>query len=326
MTKALAALGILLGVAALAIGLTLLARDDPSAAPPSPAVSREDPPDFSFALIGDLPYRPEQEAGMAAIVQEINADPEVAFTIHDGDIKGGGQPCDDAVYTREASRFSRFEKPLVYTPGDNEWTDCFRRDAGGYDPQERLAHLRRTFFGNPSQSQGRSPLRLDFQSASYPENTRWHHGGITFATLHVVGSNNNRPSSGAPGGDEREFRARNSANLQWLRSTFSTAAAMRSAGVVVVMQANIVEADVLHPSGFGELAAQLRSQVREFGRPVVLVHGDTHLFRVDEPPLGGPPLQNLTRVETIGDPDVGWVKATVNRSAEEMFAFEPRRP
>ena len=40
----------------------------------------------------------------------------------------------------------RFEGPLVHTPGDNEWTDCYRKKAGEFDPLERLAKVRAMFF------------------------------------------------------------------------------------------------------------------------------------------------------------------------------------
>jgi hypothetical protein len=326
MRKNFAALFAVLAVLAGAVAVVIATRQAPEP-PTQPPKTFEDRPDFSFALIGDMPYRPEQEAAMEAIVNAINSDPEVVFTIHDGDIKGGGQPCNDAVYAREARRFATFEEALIYTPGDNEWTDCFRANSGGYDPLERLAHLRRTFFASPSLSLGRTPLPLDYQSVVYPENAQWQYGGITFATLHVVGSNNNRPATAAPGGDEDEFRARNEANIEWLRSTFARAKQERSAGVVITMQANMLEGDLLRPSGFTDFLQALRSEVAGFGKPVVLVHGDTHLFRVDEPLLdSGPRLKNLTRVETFGDIDIGWVRATVNLSAKEVFTFEPRTP
>jgi hypothetical protein len=327
MRKVVAAVLFLLAVAAFAIAFAARAPQEAPRPPAGPREARPDPPDFSFALIGDMPYRPEQEAAMGAIVSAINSDPEVAFTIHDGDIKGGGQACSDEVYAREARRFATFDKALIYTPGDNEWTDCFRANAGGFNALERLAHLRRTFFANPSLSLGARPQALDYQSAAYPENSRWEYGGITFATLHVVGSNNNRPATAAPGGNEDEFRARNQANIEWLRSTFERAKQERSAGVVIAMQANMLEGDLLRPSGFTDFRQALRREVAEFGKPVVLVHGDTHLFRVDEPLLdSGPPLKNLIRVETFGDLDIGWVRATVNLSAGEIFTFEPRRP
>ena len=42
---------------------------------------------------------------------------------------------------------------------------------------------------------------------------------------------------------------------------------------------------------------------------VVIVHGDTHYFKIDKPLHGRHPLMpNLTRVETFGSPNIHWIK------------------
>jgi hypothetical protein len=44
-------------------------------------------------------------------------------------------------------QFNALPHPLIYTPGDNEWTDCHEgRNVAGLDPLERLAKLRTVFF------------------------------------------------------------------------------------------------------------------------------------------------------------------------------------
>ena len=53
------------------------------------------------------------------------------------------------MYVKQKVFFSLFESPLIYTPGDNEWTDCHRRSNGGYDPLERLGRLRDVLFDEP---------------------------------------------------------------------------------------------------------------------------------------------------------------------------------
>jgi len=63
-----------------------------------------------------------------------------------------------------------------------------------------------------------------------------------------------------------------------------------------------------------------------FGRPVVLVHGDTHYFRIDQPFLGAKSqrrIENLTRVETFGNPDTHWVRVTINPRDPNVFTFRP---
>ena len=98
---------------------------------------------------------------------------------------------------RRLSQFNASIHPLIYTPGDNEWTDCHdAQGTKGGNPLERLARLRSLFFAD-EQSLGRRKVTLTRQSrssdpvfAKYRENVRWDHGGVTFVTIHVVGSNN----------------------------------------------------------------------------------------------------------------------------------------
>ena len=66
--------------------------------------------------------------------------------------------------------------------------------------------------------------------------------------------------------------------------------------------------------GFRELLATLGAETRAYGGQVLLVHGDTHRYRVDQPPLENPsdaPLANFTRVEVFGYPEMNWVRVRV---------------
>ena len=66
---------------------------------------------------------------------------ELAFVVHDGDLKSGSSLCSDEVLRDMLDVFQASKTPLVYVPGDNEWTDCHRASNGGYDPLERLDNL-----------------------------------------------------------------------------------------------------------------------------------------------------------------------------------------
>jgi hypothetical protein len=70
----------------------------------------------------------------------------------------------------------------------------------------------------------------------------------------------------------------------------------------------------------------LRTETMNFSGQVVLVHGDSHYFKMDKPinlPSGGV-LANFTRVETFGARQTHWVQATVDPSDPNLFEFEPR--
>ena len=284
---------------------------------------------FTFALIGDMPYGPEGDSKFPNTVADINADDNLSFVVHDGDIKNGSSLCDNEMFLNRLYLFNTFTQPLIYVPGDNEWTDCHRANNGSYDPLERLAFLRALFFAD-DQSLGARTMTLERQSAdpeyaSYPENVRWTVKGVMFAGMHVVGSNNNFGRT--PAGDA-EYAARNAANLAWLAGTFARARAEGHKAVMLIMQANPnFELSPAQRTGFNDFLAALQAETLAYGRPVVLVHGDSHYFRIDKPMLGaqsGRRVERFTRVETFGERDNHWLHVTVDPTNPNVFIFDQR--
>ncbi len=276
---------------------------------------------FTFAAIGDVPYGPPEE--LSALAVRLNRQP-LAFTLHLGDIKTGSSRCSDDVYLKVRGLFNEFEQPLIYTPGDNEWTDCHRMLAGAYDPLERLEKIRSLFFAT-TDSHGKRKLTLqsqrgDTRHARHVENLRWAHGRVSFATLHLVGSNNNwQPELPSVS----EFAAREEANLAWLRATFAAAKTRNDIAVVLAMQADTFFVESGPASGFTRWLHALADEVAHWGKPVLLLQGDSHRFRVDRPlrNVDGKPLMNLLRVVVPGErhPDAVLIEV------DEADAAEPFR-
>ncbi|PAW69084.1 MAG: hypothetical protein B9S34_00125 [Opitutia bacterium Tous-C1TDCM] len=291
---------------------------------PAPAASAR----FTFAAVGCMPYGrlPGSQEGFARVIAEINRH-RPAFSVHLGDIFGGEEDATDALYLKRRAEFDTFSTALVYTPGDNEWTDAHR---SGHEPQERLAFLRRTFFAD-ERSRGAQPLdlvtqRRDPAFAAYVENARWSRGGVIFATLHLVGSaNNHQPKF--PGAVE-EWRAREAANVAWLRAVFAEATRTAAPGVAFFFQANAVSANggPTHDPGFTAVLAALETEARAFGKPVLLVHADEHRYRL-EPGIrlrrDADPVPNVTRLETFGAGDFHAVLVTVDPASPRVFLAGP---
>ena len=100
------------------------------------------PSAYAIGLWGDMPYNADQQTtGVPNLIADMNRR-HLAFIAHDGDIKSGSEQCTDDVYTRALGYFNSSKAPAMFTPGDNEWTDCDRANNGAYDSLERLAHLR----------------------------------------------------------------------------------------------------------------------------------------------------------------------------------------
>lgn len=310
---------------------------------------------YAIGLWGDLPYSVAQEAGVANLIADMNSQ-NLAFTAHDGDLKqGSNSPCDATLYAKSLGYFNSLKAPAVFTPGDNDWTDCDRANNGGYNSLERLDYERSVFFNTPY-TMGQRTFRQEVQSTpgclwfTSPtdrpcvENRRWMLGRVMYATLNVAGSCNNLCDT-AP--NAAEFTARNAANIAWMQETFAAAKNKGAVAVMLITQANpgfdesdttrapkrnpntLVETDVL-PDGYKDYLLALRAEVVAFKLPVAYVHGDSHYFRVDKPLLDstGKRLENFTRVETFGNNaqngtnDVQWLKVLVDPKSREVFAYQ----
>ena len=288
------------------------------AAPAASAQSRSGGDEFAFIAFGDLPYYPggTRDAHYSRLIDAVNAaGPD--FVIHVGDFKSGSSLCSDERFQIELDRMNSFDSALIYTPGDNDWTDCHRTNNGRYDPVERLTRLRAMFFtGN--RSLGRRPIDLLRQpsvdrDAPTIENVFWWHNDIAFATVHVVGSENNDD-------DASEFGPRDAANTAWINRTFAEATAARSPAVVLALHADMFESS----RGFRDTLRAIGAGARTFGGPVLLIHGDSHRLVIDQAMMDvSPDLDNVTRLQVFGDSEVHAVRVIVDPDSPGVFSFQP---
>jgi hypothetical protein len=155
---------------------------------------------------------------------------------------------------------------------------------------------------------------------------------VVFASINAPGPNDDVPNVD-------ESNARRAANVAWLESAFDEAQATNAPGVMIIWQVDPWQP--LWRKTWTYIMGELRERTLAFGKPVVLVHGDTHVFRIDK---GGWPeangamkgawddVPNFTRVEThAGGPVNGsqttplepslWVRATVDPLNPNVFSF-----
>lgn len=278
--------------------------------------------EFRFVAFGDMPYRSEDFSRLDNLIRDVNAFTP-AFTIHVGDFKSGGSKCADGAFLTMRDYLNKFDGPLIFRPGDNDWSDCDRRSNGSYDPNERLAFLRNIYFPSHA-SLGRSPKDLirqsDFESwSAYVENAMWIHGGVAFATFHMVGWDNNR------GDDEAEFRARNAADIAWIQRVFAEAEHQGLAGVTLAFHADPF--GLFAPAAaFGDVLAAIGAGATALNRPVLLIHGDGHSYTVDHPLRDSRTREKIgtvTRVEVFGGADMHAVEVVVDRNSPELFRITP---
>jgi len=325
-------------IIAVAVATVLAAASPAGARTPHPASGHG--PASTIAVIGDIPYGDALIAQFPSDIAEINADPHVSRVLHLGDIKNGSSLCDTSYFRARFADFQTFEDPLVYTPGDNEWTDCHRANNGGYLPTERLDMIRRVFFPRHGRTLGERTRRVDYQSERFPENVRWTQSRVQFGTVHVVGSNDDHapwfgdridPTTGQPlpetrsegAARAREYTAREAAALDWIDAIFDSAERRNAPAVALGMQADMWDASAPPTalSAFEPIKAVLAERVEKFAKPVLLLEGDSHLFRIDTP--AGMPA-NLTRVIVQGATSTprAWLRLHVDPRTESVFSCE----
>ncbi len=238
---------------------------------------------FHFVAIGDTAYNPQRDYPIyERLIEAINQS-NPAFTIHVGDT-WGATPCTEENHLWVRGWFDKYTHPVVYTPGDNEWTDCREpavleaygrfvtgsatdqdmallnsvrgldnalAGAGYADTIASLNTIRQVFFSNPvSQGSVKMPLIRQADVSKFEEtleNTRWEKGGVTFATVSVPGSQNGFVINDARRASEAV--ARNDANVAWIKDTFAAATEADSRAVVIALHAGMF----LDPEG-GEFA------------------------------------------------------------------------
>ncbi|MEA2698995.1 MAG: hypothetical protein QOI66_3266 [Myxococcales bacterium] len=306
----------------------------------------------TLAVFGDWPYGNIID-GAPGFIAQVNADPDVELLLHVGDIHSGSQPCGAAYNTTIFNFFQSFADPLVYTPGDNEWTDCQKtKEFSSGAPLEELAKIRAQFFPTPGQTLGAVHKSVMSQAnvfdaahpedAAYVENVMWEQAGVLFVTLNVPGSNDDRlpwaaPFS-SPAAQADEIARRDAANSRWLAKAFALAASDGTAGVLIGLQADMFDPAAFAPggdglSGYDALVKQIATLTVGYGKPVLLFNGDSHLFESDLPladptsatgvmhPVGFP-VPNLTRVTVDGSTNFhDWVKLVVDPSTPAVFSW-----
>ncbi len=267
---------------------------------------------LSIAVYGDSPYGlndadTAQFDATPAFIQTINDDHDVSLVLHVGDIHSGKQTCsfgyDQSIY----NMWTAFASPVVYAPGDNEWTDCHKSKEGGVDPLDNLGYIRSIFFATPGNTIAvdkpvlSQALNFDAQypsDADYVENVMWEQSRVVFVTLNVPGGSNNDEDNwyglDRTQAQTDEVLKRTSADLRWLDRAFALAKADHAKAVVIQIQADMWDLDGkdpkdLHIANYRQFIDSIALHTSVFGKPVLLLNGDSHGYRSDNPLVKGAP-------------------------------------
>ena len=275
------------------------------------------PNTLTLAVYGDAPYldktHPElpknaEFVATPAFIKTINADPSIQEVVHVGDIHSGSEPCTKAYDQSIFDLWTAFQKPLIYTPGDNEWSDCTKtNEEPGSDndnvathpdlPLENLDLVRSIFFANPGWTLGQHPMQVQSQGAPYIENVMWEQAKTVFVTLNIPGGSNNdidpwyaktHKTSWNPD-QQAEMDRRTTADVSWLDAAFAEAEADNAHSVVIVGQADMWDtADApSHQTNYEPIIKAFAEDATAYGKPVLYLNGDSHVYRSDDPLQAG---------------------------------------
>jgi len=317
---------------------------------------------LTLAVFGDWPYNQNLLNNAPLLINSVNADPQVDIVIHVGDIHAGSAPCTSAEILPPVANsipgwnqkiyfwFQQFSSPMIYTPGDNEWTDCHRKGTG--DPLKELASLRSLFFAKAGYSLGVHEKKVRSQAQyfdpAYPtdkqfvENVMWEDSKVVFVTLNLPGSNNDTVQwTGAftnPTAQAQEVFERTAADMRWLERAFHDAEDRHARAVVIAIQADMFDPAALAPgadglSAFTPFVQKLADLSVRFARPVLLINGDSHIYGEDKP-LADPhsatgqihhtqAVPNLTRITVQGSTNAPaeWLRLTIDPRKGDIFSW-----
>jgi hypothetical protein len=74
--------------------------------------------------------------------------------------------------------------------------------------------------------------------------------------------------------------------------------------------------------GYTSFLDKLVEEARSYAGQVLIVHGDTHYFKVDKPLIDqAHPIPNITRLQTFGSPNANWVRVDVDPASRDVFVI-----
>lgn len=250
----------------------------------------------SFGAMGDGPREGDDWPRLAQQVFDEGQDGDTSLLLHLGDITRGTATLPEWYYAGVATLLKSCENPVYVVPGDNEWNDL-------ENPAEGWAFWTEYFQKFETHWAGRA-IKTQHQD-EHPANLVFQEDHVLFIGLNLVGGTIH---------DRAEWKSRHALCVAWIEKHLKLADDSVSA-VVVFFQAapSLKHRDFFKP---------VMSVIKNFGKPVMLLHGDHHAFEW-EPAYR---VANCTRVQVDQVSKAPPLKITVAESGDEPFSYDRRLP
>jgi hypothetical protein len=136
------------------------------------------------------------------------------------------------------------------------------------------------------------------KDAEYVENVMWEQSKVLFVTVNIPGGSNNDDDLWSTHGTTKsavqiqEAAQRTDANLRWLDAAFAKAQSHGVQAVVIMEQADMWDLDgtlpaAQHIAKYEPFISKIADKTASFGKPVLLINGDSHNYRSDNPLVDG---------------------------------------
>jgi hypothetical protein len=245
-----------------------------------------------FSAMGDIPYSSSEVPVLQQQIRDHNTYSPAEFMVHIGDIKSGTSSCAESVYRDMAGYLEVLRVPTYIIPGDNEWVDCS-------SPSQAWKYWGRYFTDFESRFCG--------TPATEHQGARHENWAFTTKGVLCVGINLVAPSSSV---DQTQWNARLQQDADWVSQQLRDKGAAARCAVLFAH-------DGPGDSRQSLFYNQFRAAAATFGKPLLLLHGDDHSWRLDRPF----PEQNVLRLQVDNGVEENPVQVTVTLDAQNPFTF-----
>jgi len=246
----------------------------------------------TIVILADTPYSDKEKQmlqGPNGLLYRLVNEAKPSVVMHLGDFKSGGKSCTDDLLTQHKSLLAQiYPGKMIYTPGDNDWTDCDRSYLPhSFDELERLDFLIKLMFQSPPLLTVNLPSIMT-QHAQI-ENKLWVNNRLAISTLHIVGTSNGRVniSKSNQGLAIKKVDERDNKNLNWLKQIEDNAKSFDA--LIIGFQADIYQQSVLDSKACGDSSLKtcdafsfyrqaFKNLAKRINKPVLISHGDTGDF------------------------------------------------
>ena len=248
---------------------------------------------ITFYAMGDVPYTPEEDIQLPGQIAQLPSN--AGFVVHLGDIKGGAAPCHEEIYFKVARMLSKATSPVFIIPGDNEWNDCVDPD-----PIQAWKYWEKHFMRFEQRWRHNIPV---FRQLQRQENFSFVRNEILFIGINIVGGRVH---------DTAEWKQRHIECLEWIDSNLKQFG-QQAGSVIIFGHANPA---ATHQDFF----MPLNEVARQFGKPILYLHGDGHRWLHDRPFMA----KNILRVQVDQGGQAPPLKVTVTDHPTDPFVFDRR--